>query len=135
MHLYIVAALIALSGFGVWKVQEWRHAAIDKERIEAAAEKARFDRRAVDAAATGHEKDKRDIRAAVRPVTKEVERIAREEPFYAPAAPACLDDAGLRQLEAAITGPAPVASQPAGAVRGLDAPKWWKPRRDASVER
>jgi hypothetical protein len=122
MYVYLAVAMLsaALSGVGAWKVQNWRYAAIEKDRIEAAAEKAKFDRRAVDVAAAGHEKDKAAIRTVTKTVTREVERIVRE-PFYVDA-PACLDADGLRQLQAAL-GAAHPASQPAPAVPESDGPR------------
>jgi hypothetical protein len=121
MYVYLAIAILsaALSGAGVWKVQNWRYAAMEKDRIEAAAEKAKFDRRAVDVAAVGHEADKQRIRTVTRTVTKEVERIVRE-PFYVDRA--CLNDDGLRQLSAAI-GAADPASSASRPVPRPDAPR------------
>ena len=43
MYTYLLAAIVsaALSGFGVWKVQEWRYGAKEAERAEIAAEVSR----------------------------------------------------------------------------------------------
>ncbi len=112
---FLAIALLAasLSGFGIWKVQGWRHDSQEKERVEAAIEKAKFDRRTVDNAAASHEADKGAIQTKYVTVTKEVERVVKE-PFY--VAGQCLDADGLRVLSEAI-GPAAAASQPASAVR------------------
>jgi hypothetical protein len=112
----LVAALIAgllAGGVGTWKVQDWRHAAKDKARMEAEAEARRINAKAVDTAAVGFEADKGRIRTRTRTITKEVERVTQGE-FYA-AGQLCLNDDGLRQLRSAIA-PAAVASEPARAV-------------------
>jgi hypothetical protein len=116
MYVYLAIALLsaALSGFGTWKVQNWRYAAIEKDRIEAAAEKAKFDRRAVDVAAAGHEKDKAQIRTEFLVITEKVEHAIQSD-FYAAGQPACFDDSGLRALSDSL-GAAPAPSVPASAV-------------------
>lgn len=119
MYVYVAIALAAalLAGAGTWRVQDWRYAAREAERLQAQREQERNDRRVVDQAAVGHEQDKAQIRTEFITITQTVERIVRE-PFYAAAdAPACLDDDGLQQLRTAI-GAASAASQPARAVPG-----------------
>jgi hypothetical protein len=46
MYTYLLAAIIsaALSGIGVWKVQDWRYGAKEADRITAAREKEKLDR-------------------------------------------------------------------------------------------
>lgn len=117
MYVYLAIAILsaALSGAGAWKVQNWRYASMEKDRIEAAAEKAKFDRRAVDVASVGHERDKREIRTEFLVITEKVYEALQTD-FYAAGAPACLDDAGMRAVTEAVR-PAVPASQPAGAMR------------------
>jgi hypothetical protein len=117
VYVYLAVALIsaALSGAGVYRVQEWRYAALDKQRIEAAAEKQRMDEKRIDAAAVGHEKDKAGIRTVFRTITKEVAHVV-EKPAYRNV---CLDSDGLRVLSTAIHG-GTTASVTAGGVPGLD---------------
>jgi len=115
MYVYVAVALAAAlaAGAGTWKVQNWRYSAIEKERLEAAAEKARIDAKRIDTAATGHEADKGAIRTEFVVITQEVERVV-QTPFYA-AGQQCFDDDGLRQLRSAA-GIAQPASQPANPV-------------------
>lgn len=117
MYAFIATALIAavLAGAGTWRVQDWRYAAKEKERIEAQAERERNDRKAIDVASTGHEKDKAQIRTEFITITERITDVVKE-PFYV-AGELCFDDAGMREL-AAATGAQPAASQPAGALRG-----------------
>ena len=46
MYAYLLAAIVsaALSGIGVWKVQDWRYGAKEADRVEAAREKEKLDR-------------------------------------------------------------------------------------------
>lgn len=116
MYAFVAVALLsAVMAFaGAWNVQKWRFGYMEKERIEAAQEKAKFDRRAVDVAAVGHEKDKVQIRTEFITITERVEHVI-SQPYYASDAPACFDADGLREL-AAAAGAAPVASQPPAAL-------------------
>lgn len=113
MYVYVAIAIFAAlsASFGTWKVQDWRYAAKDKERLEAQAEKRRMDAKQIDAAAVGHEADKRQIQAEFVTITQEVEHVV-EKPVYRDE---CLDADGLRVLTSAIR-PAQPASQPAGTV-------------------
>lgn len=117
---FIYVALLAaiLSGFGTWKVSEWRHDSAEKARIEMEAKERVRKADKIDVASVGHEKDKVEIRTVTKVVTKEIERIVREPFYVAVDAPACFDDAGLHQLAAAL-GSAPAASEPARAVPEL----------------
>ncbi len=134
MYVYLLAAIIvaAISGAGVWKVQQWRH---DSEKL-AIAEKVREDRvlkeKIVDKAAVGHEKDKVQIRTVFRTVEKEVTRVVKE-PFYVDGA--CLNDDGLRIVAESLGPAAPASGVAAGAVPGVKPPHWWQPRRSADVDR
>lgn len=117
MSLYVYAAVgigaAVVAAGGTWQVQEWRYGAKEAIRLEQQAKEQGIRLQRIDAAASGHEADKTAIRTEFITITETVERIVRE-PFYAPGAPACLDDDGMRELRAA-TGQPP-ASQPAGAV-------------------
>lgn len=115
MYVYVAILIAGLfaGGFTSWRVQDWRFAAKEKQRLEAQAEKERNDRRVVDGAAVGHEKDKAQLRTQFVTITKEVEHVV-EKPFYRDA---CLDDDGMRELRAAI-GAAEPASVASGTVRG-----------------
>ena len=114
MYTYLVTALIAASmaAFGTWRVEEWRHDAQEKERIEAAQETARLRARVADTASASHEdfKGKEDV--VYKVITQTVDKIV-ERPVYRNV---CLDDDGLRSLNAAISGADPTAGKPAPAV-------------------
>ena len=111
---YLIAALIGLviGGTSLWRVQEWRHDAIDKERLEAAQETERLRARVADKSSEKHETFKEKERVVYKTITKTVDQIV-EKPVYRQL---CLDTAGLQQLNAAITGTLPAASEPTPAV-------------------
>lgn len=113
MFAYVVTALVAalLACSGAWKVQDWRYAAKEAERLEAAREATRMNERAADGASVSFEVAREKIRTEFVVVTSEVEKIV-EKPIYRNV---CLDDDGLRALSAAI-GHKPSASEPAPAV-------------------
>lgn len=114
MYTYVAALLIGLSvgGTSIWRVQEWRHDAKDKERIEAAQEVERMRARTADKASSGHEIFKESERVVYQTITETVDRIV-ERPVYLNV---CIDADGLRSLNSAITGAIPSASKPAPAV-------------------
>ncbi len=114
MYAYAAALLIGLAvgGASIWRVQEWRHDAQDKERIEAAQETARLRARVADTAAVTHEDFKEKERVVYQTITETVDRIV-ERPVYRNV---CLDADGLRELNAAVAGSRPAASQSAPAV-------------------
>lgn len=126
LYAYLAVALLAaaLSGIGVWNVQEWRRDSLDKERIEAAAELKRIDAKRIDTAAVGHEKDRAEARTRTITITKEVERVI-EKPFYV-ASELCIDAAGLQQLNAA-RAPATAASKPSADLPRPSLRRWWQP--------
>lgn len=113
-HLAAAAIAALVAGSGAWKVQDWRYAAKENDRLEQEAKERGIRLQRVDTAASSHEKDKGEIRTEFITITETVERIVRE-PFYAADAPACLDADGLRQLSDATGNPDP-ASKPAGTV-------------------
>lgn len=115
MNLYVLALVAAMSFAGAWRIQDWRHDSDSLKQVVKAEAKKEERAATVDTAATSHEKDKVQIRTVTRTITKEVERVVKE-PFYV-TGDACFDDAGLRLIQQAAAGSAPVASQPASAVR------------------
>jgi hypothetical protein len=127
MMPYLLVIALAIGAAAGWSVNGWRHAALENERIAAAAEKRRMDAKVIDRAAEGHEQDKVRIQTEFVTITQEVERVI-EKPFYV-ASEQCLDDDGLRELNAARR-PAAAASQPAPAVPGLAPSHWWQPRAE-----
>ena len=46
MYAYLLAAIVsaALSGIGVWKIQDWRYGSKEADRVTAAREKEKLDR-------------------------------------------------------------------------------------------
>ncbi len=134
MYVYVAIAIAAalFSAVGTWNVNEWRHDSIDKARIEQEARERIRKADKVDVAAAGHESDKRQLRTEFIVITERVEHVLQSD-FYAAGQPACLDDAGLRELTAAV-GPGAAASQPARAVPGPGPAHGGQPRRDPAVE-
>jgi hypothetical protein len=117
MNLYVLALVAAMSFAGAWRIQDWRHDSASLKQVVKAEAKKEERAATVDAAATSHEKDKVQIRTVTRTIVKEVDRVVKEDHFYAVDSPSCFDDAGLRLIQQAAAGSAPVASQPASAVR------------------
>jgi hypothetical protein len=108
----IAAAVSAAIAFGAaWQVQDWRHDAAERDRLEQQAKELarRTDR--VDIAATAHEADKERIHVQFRTITKEVDRVVEKESYRA----VCVDADGLRLLERALAN-SPAASGSAPAV-------------------
>ena len=110
LYTHAAAALIAaaLASAGTWRVQEWRHAAIEAHRVAAAQEARRNQERAAATAATTYEDRRHADAARIKTITVEVDRII-DRPVYRDR---CFDDDGLRALTSAVTGAAPAASQP-----------------------
>lgn len=117
IYTHIAAALIAAAVVAptIWRVQEWRHDAQDKERIETARETERLRARTADKASEGHEVFKEKERVVYQTITETVDRIV-ERPVYRND---CLDADGLRELNAAIAGSSAITGKPAPAVPGL----------------
>lgn len=115
MTLYtgMAAALLsaALAATGAWRVQEWRYAAREAERLEAAQETERLRARVADRAAQGAEADRASINTEFQTIYSEVEKIV-EIPVYRNV---CFDAAGMRALTNAL-GAGAAASEPAPAV-------------------
>lgn len=110
----IVLAL-ALFTSGVWTGVKFHAGLVAERDLKANEEQQRasfLKREKQDYASVGHEKDKARIQTRYITITKEVERVVKDD-FYAGA---CLNDDGLRVLRAAVAGQAP--SEPANAVPG-----------------
>lgn len=122
IYTYVATALIAAaaSGLGAWRVQEWRHGAIEAAKMRAAA--AATDARRVDIhqAAVRYEVVKADAEIREIKIKEEVDRVV-EKIVYSNV---CLDDDGLRILSSDIaarhaggqpgaTVPSPASSDPA----------------------
>jgi len=100
LYTYVaIAALAAALAFGAgWKVQAWRYDAreLAREVNQRAVERMR--RQNADTAAVAHETDKVTIKTEFVPVIQEVERVVNKIEYRDRA---CLDDDGLRALNAA----------------------------------
>lgn len=105
---------LVLGGTTTWKVQNWRHDSAELQRKEDADELKRLRERKADVAAVGHEDFKERERVVYQTITETVDRIV-DRPVYSNV---CLDDDGLRALNAAIGGRADDPGKPAPAVPG-----------------
>lgn len=116
IYSHLAAALVAavLAAGTAWKVQDWRHDAAEKGRLEGEAKERGIRLQRVDTAAVRHETDKTQIRTEFLVITEKVEHALQSD-FYSVGQPACLDDDGLRAVTEAAR-PAAAASQPAAAV-------------------
>jgi hypothetical protein len=117
IYTYVAAALIGLAvgGTSIWRFQEWRHDAQDKERIETARETERLRARTADKASEKHEIFKERERVVYQTITETVDRIV-ERPVYRND---CLDADGVRELNAAIAGSSATTGKPTPAVPRL----------------
>lgn len=111
-HLAVALVAAALAFTSGWKTNGWRHDSLDKERIVAAQETERLRAKTADKAAGDHESFKEKERVTYQTITETVERIV-DRPVYRAV---CLDDDGLRALNAAITGREPATGEPAPVV-------------------
>ena len=100
LYTYAATALVAaaLGGAGAWKVQGWRCAAQDAQRLEAQAEATRINEKAASAASTSFETKKASNETRYRTITVEVEKIV-DRPVYLQQ---CIDDDGLRLINSQI---------------------------------
>ena len=105
LYTYAATALVAaaLGGAGAWKVQGWRFAAQDAQRLEAQAEATRINEKAASAASTSFETKKASNETRYRTITVEVEKIV-DRPVYLQQ---CIDDDGLRLINSQIRREAP----------------------------
>lgn len=115
MYLYLAIALLSasLSGFGVWKVQDWRHDAQEKERMEQANELRRINAKTSDTSSASYEKGKTSETIRYQTIFESVEKII-DRPVYRDTL--CWDDPGLRALDAALSRDSAAPGQSAGAV-------------------
>lgn len=112
----LVGALVLLAGvFGAGFVrgQKWVQSDWDAEKLAMLKEQQRNVER-VHEAAVGHETEKAGLQAEERIITKEVARVVT---LYRDRD--CLDDSGLQQLRAAVTGT--YRGEPAAAVPAASA--------------
>lgn len=127
---FVYVALISaiLSAIGTWRVEEWRFAANEKDRIELQAKETARKADKIDVAAVGHEADKKALQKQFAPLQKEVEHVV-QAPVYSNI---CIDPDGLRVLSSAIHGTV-TASEPSGAMPGLKRPGRWDWQSNASL--
>ena len=107
----LAVAGLALYGYGVWQVQEWRYAAKDRDRIAAAQELKRNNERAATVASTGYETRRAAAQTVAAATATEVNRAIESKPDF--SAGQCLDADGLRILRAAAAGADPGQPGPA----------------------
>ena len=100
-HMAAAVVAGALAFGGAWRVQDWRFDAKEKERLEQEAELRRMNAKRVDTAVS-HENFKERERVVYQTITETVDRIV-ERPVYRNV---CLDDDGVRALNAAVRGAA-----------------------------
>lgn len=104
MNLYVIVAIIlgsfAAGGATSWKVQNWRHDSMEKQRIEQESKEQGIRAQRVGTAAEAHEADKEKLRTQFVTITQTVEKII-EKPVYRDM---CFDADGLRALGDAIQG-------------------------------
>ena len=114
--LPLIAAVVALAvgAGGAWKVQAWRWAAADAERVQQQAEATRMAEKRSGAAGLAYEPSRAAAAVERQIVYQEVERVI-DRPVYRDRE--CLDADGVRIVNAASQQPAP-ASGPDAAVPG-----------------
>lgn len=94
---------IALGGWGAWQVQSWLQASADLARERAAHEQHLRNERTAHGASTDYQQESAHARVEYRTRWRTVETIV-DRPVYRNV---CLDDDGLRELNAAIAGDQP----------------------------
>lgn len=103
LKAYVIVGAVLAAGIGgaagAWKVQNWRYAAKESERLEQERETAVLRRTAANKAATGFEQDKVRIQTEFVTIEKEVERVVNQIEYRDRA---CLSDDGLWSLQSAI---------------------------------
>ena len=106
----------AVGAGGAWKVQAWRWAAADAERLQAEQRDALRRQEAAFGAAERFERDRQVSRTQIQTVTVEVPRVV-ERPVYRAE---CWDADGLRLITQAIGAPVDPA-EPDGSVPAASA--------------
>lgn len=121
--LYAGAALAVVGaiGYGAWKIH---HTGYEKGKAEvqlewdtAKAEQRAKEAKQIDTATTKREAQREKIRTVYKTITKNVDRYI-DRPIYAAA---CIDDSGLRDINAALRGPDAPAGKPGSRLPGPDA--------------
>ena len=115
---YVGIGAFAVGAAGAWQIQEWRHDADDKARVEQAARDSLRRAENADRAAGDYEETKTAAEVRERVVIKEVTRVV-EKPVYRNE---CLDDDGLRILAADIQART-ASGKPAAAVPRASDPR------------
>lgn len=92
-NILIAAVIAGAAATGAWKVQDWRYAANEAERVAAQVAKDRSNATLAHQGSAQHEADKVTIETRYETIYKEVERVAKT-PAYATA---CFDADGMRQ--------------------------------------
>lgn len=118
IYTHAAAALLAaaLASWGTWQVQEWRHNAIEADRLENEREARVLRAKTADKAAASHEATREQLRTEFQIITREVDRVV-EKPVYRDV---CLDADGLRIVGRAIRGAAADPGEPAPALPDAD---------------
>lgn len=113
LYTHAAAALLAaaLASAGTYKLQEWRYAAKDRDRMAAAQELKRNNERAAAVASTGYETRRATAQIVATATAMEVNRVIETKPDF--SAGQCFDADGLRILRAAAAGSAPGQPGPA----------------------
>lgn len=127
------AALVAaaVSAAGTWRVQEWRHASINAEAIEAAAETSRLRQQAATKAAERNDRETSTAlaraHAAALDARSNLERLRLAAGAVAPgpaaSAAGCSDDGRLGRLAQLLTEGADLAEEGGRRVEQLAAEK------------
>ena len=126
--IYLIALIgvgIALYGAYKWVDTSWettagiRKGAKDKqaEWDQAKQDQREKERAKIDTATTKREAQREKTTTVYRTITKNVDRYI-DRPVYAAA---CIDDSGLRDINAALRGPDAPASKPSSGLSGPDA--------------
>jgi hypothetical protein len=119
VRLYVFAAVfaagLAVGGGSIWKVQNWRHAANERDRLAAEAQVQRDQSKRIDRAAESYLTAKAAADSKANIIEREVIRYV-QNPAHAAE---CIDADGLRIL-ADIAAAENARRSPATAVRGPD---------------
>lgn len=120
IYTHALVALIAavLAAGSAWTVRGWKADAAQAAIVEGLHAAVAAQRAQVDAAAERFEVERAKLARSRRAITNEVNRVV-ETPHYSRDA-ACLDDDGLRIVNAAIAG-ADTPGQPAPAMPAASA--------------
>lgn len=100
----VVAVSLAAGAGGAWKVQAWRWAAADAERVQQQAEANRMAEKRSGAAGLAYERSRAAAAVERQIVYQEVERVV-DRPVYRDRE--CLDADGVRLVNAAGQQPVP----------------------------